>query len=94
VVALIKLRRRDLSAILEGSGWAINARMRLTRRQSRFFTQRPSYPLGAKGTPRRRWWILVLVVLAVVLAVLALHRGCYGPRQEKPVSQSSEPQQP
>ncbi len=43
IVAILKLRRRDLSAILEGAGWAINARMRLTRRQSRFFTQKPDY---------------------------------------------------
>ncbi len=44
IVAILKLRRRDLSAILEGTGWAINARMRLTRSQSRFFTQRPRLP--------------------------------------------------
>ncbi len=44
IIAILKLRKRDLSAILEGSGWAINARMRLTRRQGRFFTQRPSLP--------------------------------------------------
>jgi hypothetical protein len=42
-LAYAKLRRRDLSAILEGSGWAINTRMRLSRAQSRFFTQRPRY---------------------------------------------------
>jgi len=53
IVALMKLRRRDLSAILEGSGWAINARMRLTLRQGRFFTRRPGYPKGAIGL--RRW---------------------------------------
>lgn len=39
--ALMKLRRRDLSAILEGSGRAINARMRLTNRIARVFTHRP-----------------------------------------------------
>ncbi|MDY7010672.1 MAG: hypothetical protein SVV80_07960 [Planctomycetota bacterium] len=44
IVAMLKLRRRDLSAILEGAGWAINARMRLTRRQSRFFTRKPHLP--------------------------------------------------
>ena len=54
VVAFLKLRRRDLSAILEGSGWALNARMRLTRKQRRFFTRRPRYPRGAKGV-RRLW---------------------------------------
>jgi hypothetical protein len=42
ISALRKIRRRDLSSILEASGWAINARMRLTRRQSRTFTVRPS----------------------------------------------------
>ena len=48
LVAFIKLRRRDLSAILEGSGWAINARMRLTRAQRRAFTRRPRRPKGSK----------------------------------------------
>jgi len=68
IVASLKLRRRDLSAILEGSGWGINARMRMTRKQRRFFTQRPAYPRGAKGV--RRVW-LMLIVAAVVLAILA-----------------------
>ena len=66
IVAVVKLRRRDLSAILEGSGWAINARMRLSRRQRRFFTERPRYPGGARGIRRRRW---ILVVVAAVLAL-------------------------
>ncbi len=71
IVATLKLRRRDLSAILEGSGWAINARMRLTRSQYRFFTRRPRYPLGAVGI-RRRWvWVLVTVA-AIVLTLSAV----------------------
>jgi hypothetical protein len=70
IVALIKLRRRDLSAILEGSGWAINARMRLTIGQARFFTRRPRYPLGAVGIQRSSWWRLLLI--AVLLAILAV----------------------
>lgn len=32
IIAIIKLHRRNLSGILEASGWAINARMRLSRR--------------------------------------------------------------
>jgi len=52
IFAFLKLRRRELSAILEGSGWGINARMRLTRKQGRFFTQRPKYPKGAKVVHR------------------------------------------
>lgn len=79
IVAVLKLRRRDLSAILEGSGWAINARMRLTRKQCRFFTERPKYPGSAKGIRRRRW--ILVVVAAVIAAIIALavifdwHRG-------------------
>ncbi|MFH1724822.1 MAG: hypothetical protein ABII00_09395 [Elusimicrobiota bacterium] len=42
--AFFKLRRRDLAAILEASGWAINARMRMTYAQGRFFTHRPERP--------------------------------------------------
>ncbi len=53
IVAFLKLRKRNLSAILEGSGWGINAKMRLTRKQAHFFTERPRYPKGSKGAPRR-----------------------------------------
>ena len=69
LVSMLKLRKRDLSAILEGSGWAINARMRLTRRQSRTFTRRPKYAKGAHGI--WPWWAWVLLAL-IVSAIAAL----------------------
>ncbi|MGC9455389.1 MAG: hypothetical protein ACP5HU_11075 [Phycisphaerae bacterium] len=69
IVAILKLRRRDLSAILEGSGWGVNARMRLTRRQSRTFTRRPPYPAGSRGTRR---WLRAVAWIAVLVAVLSL----------------------
>ncbi len=65
IIAFGKLRRRDLSAILEGSGWAINARMRLTRAQARYFTERPPFPAGARGIRRTR---AVAWVIGVALA--------------------------
>lgn len=65
ILALLKLRRRDLSAILEGSGWAINLRMRLTRGQSAFFTQTPHLPLRARRIALKR---LVWTVLSILLA--------------------------
>jgi len=70
VMAFVKLRKRDLSAILEGSGWAINARMRLTFRQGRFFTQQPRLPAGAWriGARRGRWGV-VAVAIVVLLAL-------------------------
>jgi hypothetical protein len=45
IATYYKLSKRDLSAILEGSGWGVNARMKLTRKQARTFTHRPDYPL-------------------------------------------------
>ncbi|NLW50848.1 MAG: hypothetical protein GXY85_08430 [Candidatus Brocadiaceae bacterium] len=76
IVAAIKLSRRDLSALLEGSGWAINARMRLDRHQRLQFTQRPRFPKGATGGPRSRRlrWVLILV-LALSLAALLVWMG-------------------
>lgn len=44
LVAFFKLRRRNLSAILEASGWAINAPMRLTRGLSQLIVQDPPHP--------------------------------------------------
>jgi len=70
IVAFLKLRRRDLSAILEGCGWAINARMRLTFRQGRVFTRRPRFPKGARGV--RRWWVVALAVGLLAAAAAAL----------------------
>ena len=68
IVAYLKLRKRDISAILEGSGWAINARMRLTRKQGKFFSERPKYPEGSKGIARLSWRLVVVII--AVLAIL------------------------
>ena len=41
IAAYYKLTRRDLSTILEGAGWGINSRMKLTKKQATCFTYRP-----------------------------------------------------
>lgn len=69
LLSYLKLRRRDLSAILEGAGWAINARMRLTRAQSVQFTRRPAYPPGARGVRNRRHWLITVIALICAAAV-------------------------
>lgn len=46
IVAMYRLYRRNLSGILEGSGWAINGRMRLTYRLSKIFAPTPVRPHG------------------------------------------------
>ncbi len=67
--AFLKLRQRDLSAILEGTGWAINARMRLTQRQALTFTARPPYPKGVRGRRAAGWLIALLFFVAVAAGV-------------------------
>ncbi len=68
LVTAIRLRRRDLSAILEGSGWAINARMRLTWSQSRAFTRTS----GPGAVRLLVWRIAVWVVVVGAIAALGL----------------------
>jgi hypothetical protein len=69
LVAFLKLRRQDLSSILEGCGWAINARMRLDRKQRHHFTRAYAYPKGSEGTPRHTRLKLFAIVLALELAI-------------------------
>jgi hypothetical protein len=48
IAAVIKLRSRNLSMILEASGWAVNSHMRLTRKIGAIFTYVPKHPPGAR----------------------------------------------
>ncbi|MCP4643066.1 MAG: hypothetical protein GY851_21650 [bacterium] len=50
LIAFFRLRRRNLSAVLEASGWAINAPMRLTWGLRRLIAVRPAHP--------KRFWRL------------------------------------
>ncbi|HUT43232.1 MAG TPA: hypothetical protein VMW95_02755, partial [Desulfobacterales bacterium] len=69
IIAIAKLRRQNLSAILEASGWAINANMRPSRQQRRQFTYRVPYPEYAGGTPRFR--LVHIVIILFTIFVLA-----------------------
>jgi hypothetical protein len=42
----LKLRRRDMSLLLEANGWAVNMHMQVTRRIGRIFTRVPPLPKG------------------------------------------------
>lgn len=68
IIAFLKLRKRDISSILEGSGWGINARMRLTFSQSRFFTQRPRFPFSLCYFLRRL--LKIFVILAIIAGII------------------------
>ena len=47
-----KLRRRDMSALLEACGWAVNFRMYMTRRLGYLFSRTPHLPEGARKERR------------------------------------------
>ncbi len=98
IVAFLKLRKQDISAILEGSGWAINARMRLTHRQRRFFTKRPRYPRGAKGIPLLPWRLILVVLIIAVLAAggyfLRRYMRQNQPEEDKPATVEKAGQPP
>ncbi len=81
----LKLRRRDLGMILEASGWALNAQVKLTGRVARVFTQTPLLPDTARlervdllkaleirsVEERHRKIFLRLAALAVLVVLLA-----------------------
>lgn len=71
LVAWFKLRKRSLGPILDGNGWAINARLRISIPFGTALTQLASLPAGSRQTardpyaePARRWpWVVLLLAL-------------------------------
>lgn len=63
LLAWLKLRRRDMGMLFEASGWAINPRMKITRRLGILFTRTPDFPEGTRVDRRD-----VLAGLAVIKA--------------------------
>lgn len=72
IIALLKLRRRDLSNVLEGVGWAINARMRLTFKQGHIFTETPPLPRNARVIHSAHWLLWTLLITAILLSLVKL----------------------
>ena len=72
-IAYCKLRRRDLGAILNASGWAVNRRLLFSMRLARSFTK-----CAAKPCCRFCWALLALALVA--FAAVALYgigkKGC------------------
>jgi hypothetical protein len=77
LIGWLKLRRRDMSLILEASGWALNVNMKVNRRIGGLFTFTPELPAGstrdhldvlAPNEHRHRGWILFGLALVVAVA--------------------------
>ncbi len=95
VLCLVKLRRQDLSALLEGNGWAINARMRLNGKLRRHFSRNGIYPKDAEGTPAKRRCriLLTIIIVAVLLCSIGfgLYFGCRAATKQKAAECAAEP---
>ena len=82
ILTYFKLRRRDIGAILNASGWAVNRPLFFSMKRARVFTHLATLPRSASlardpyadGHPIRNT-IIALVVLAA-LAIAALHVFC------------------
>ena len=70
LLAILKLRRQDLSSLLEGNGWAINARMRMGFKQRAAFSRHGIFPDDAEGTPKARFRYILLVLVLIVIILL------------------------
>jgi len=71
ILTWFKLRRRDIGAILNASGWAVNREMRFSMKRARGFTKCP--PCRCKAVA---FVVAVLVAAAIVAAVACCRRGC------------------
>ena len=87
VIGLLRIRKRNLSTILEASGWAINVRMRLTRDLGCLFTHVPQLPKGAQKEKKDTVGkflrdigiypflsICVLIILLIFLALVTVYQ--------------------
>lgn len=74
-LAWVKLRRRDVAALLEGSGWGVNHRLRIERPVAALITERPELPDGARTSGKDAGdgpLPSILSTLAVLFVLFAL----------------------
>lgn len=80
----LRLRRRDMSPLLEANGWAVNVPLALTRELGLLFTRRPALPGDPVVSSRWRWILLLAFLLVTLLmwdeARLRLRRRFLRPR--------------
>jgi hypothetical protein len=78
IIAALKIRQRTLGPVLEGTGWAINGRIRISFILGGVLTKGRAFPAGSSRllhdpfAKERSVWPLISVIALVVLAVLAL----------------------
>lgn len=86
LLGYLKLNRRNVAQLLEGSGWALNDRLPMSNRLASLMTQRPPLPQKQKiiesiiddmddGSDRLPWrWRLLLLVLLLFTVFMQAYR--------------------
>jgi len=81
LMAYLKLRRRNLSPLLNANGWAVNAHAyvnitfgaTLTKLAKFPFLRISSDPMADKGTPKWKIVLWILAILALIFGILYLN---------------------
>ena len=99
LIAYMKLRRRNIAPILDGSGWAVNARAKLNITFGASLTQVAALPADAERSlddpfeDRKRPWVFYVILLLLVGAGIYLWRtgtlGEWRQRLQKPAPAAS-----
>ena len=78
-IAWLKLRKRNISPILNANGWAVNAAAKISIRFGNALSQQAVFPLSAKMRKQDpfadrglSWWQHLLRILALLLVVAAV----------------------
>ncbi|MEN6297856.1 MAG: hypothetical protein ABFC92_07910 [Rectinema sp.] len=85
ILAAIKLRKRDLSPILNAEGWAINGRLKLNLIFGAALSHLGNLPpnsirmLNDPYAPKKKPWALYIVILIIIVAAVAWLSGWLDP---------------
>lgn len=85
ILAAIKLRKRDLSPILNAEGWAVNGHLLLNIIFGSSLSHLATLPSNSVRTlndpyaPKRKPWVLYLLILLIILAIAAWLLGWIEP---------------
>ena len=102
VLAWFKLRARDLGAILNAGGWAVNRPLFFSMGLARTFTRRAALPVGAAVArdPYASHTLLKCVLVLLILALAALgvcwklQYGPFAPKAQEPAPAATAEAQP